>query len=433
MNFDLNTFFRKKILIYGLGKSGISAYEFLKKDNQIFLYDDFETKSKNLKLKKNLISYKKILKSNFDYIIISPGIDLNKCKLSNFLKKNLNKIFSDLDIFYTFYKNSCITITGTNGKSTTCKLLYEIFKDQKFHVKLVGNIGNPILSTKNIKKKTIFIIEASSYQLEYSKLFKSRYAAILNLAIDHIERHKSLNNYTKAKFKLLKNQNRKDYAFLKKSDPLIKKHLKLNKYKSKIIKVDTKNVDKTLHDIKNDYFLSDTNKENLSFVLEISKRFNLKKKILIKTLQNFKGLKYRQEIILKRKNLLIINDSKSTSLSSSESLLKKEMKIYWLIGGIFKKKDKLNLPRKYFKNIKAYIFGKNKNIFKKILNKKIENENFSNLEVALKKILTLVKKNRNKNQMILFSPSAASFDEFKNFEERGSYFNNLIKKNLSEI
>ena len=321
MSFDLNTFFRKKILIYGLGKSGISAYEFLKKDNQIFLYDDFETKSKNLKLKKNLISYKKILKSDFDYVIISPGIDLNKCKLSNFLKKNLNKIFSDLDIFYTFYKNSCITITGTNGKSTTCKLLYEIFKDQKFHVKLVGNIGNPILSTKNIKKKTIFIIEASSYQLEYSKLFKSSYAAILNLAIDHIERHKSLNNYTKAKFKLLKNQNRKDYAFLKKSDPLIKKHLKLNKYKSKIIKVDTKNVDKTLHDIKNDYFLSDTNKENLSFVLEISKRFNLKKKILIKTLQNFKGLKYRQEIILKRKNLLIINDSKSTSLSSSESLL----------------------------------------------------------------------------------------------------------------
>ena len=433
MNFDLNTFFRKKILIYGLGKSGISAYEFLKKDNQIFLYDDFETKSKNLKLKKNLISYKKILKSDFDYVIISPGIDLNKCKLSNFLKKNLNKIFSDLDIFYTFYKNSCITITGTNGKSTTCKLLYEIFKDQKFHVKLVGNIGNPILSTKNIKKKTIFIIEASSYQLEYSKLFKSSYAAILNLAIDHIERHKSLNNYTKAKFKLLKNQNRKDYAFLKKSDPLIKKHLKLNKYKSKIIKVDTKNVDKTLHDIKNDYFLSDTNKENLSFVLEISKRFNLKKKILIKTLQNFKGLKYRQEIILKRKNLLIINDSKSTSLSSSESLLKKEMKIYWLIGGIFKKKDKLNLPRKYFKNIKAYIYGKNKNIFKKILNKKIENENFSNLEIALKKILTLVKKNRNKNQMILFSPSAASFDQFKNFEERGLYFNNLIKKNLSEI
>ena len=433
MNFDLNTFLRKKILIYGLGKSGISAYEFLKKDNKVFLYDDFKNKSKNLRLKKNLISYKKILKSNFDYVIISPGIDLNKCKLSNFLKKNLNKIFSDLDIFYTFYKNSCITITGTNGKSTTCKLLYEIFKDQKFHVKLVGNIGNPILSTKNIKKKTIFIVEASSYQLEYSKLFKSSYSAILNLAIDHIERHKSLNNYTKAKFKLLKNQNRKDYAFLKKNDPIIKKHLKLNKYKSKIIKVDTKNVDKIIHNIKNDYFLSDTNKENLSFVLEISKRFNLKKKILIKTLQNFKGLKYRQEIILKRKNLLIINDSKSTSLSSSESLLKKEMKIHWLIGGIFKKKDKLNLPRKYFKNIKAYIYGKNKNIFKKILNKKIENENFSNLEIALKKILTLVKKNRNKNQMILFSPSAASFDQFKNFEERGLYFNNLIKKNLSEI
>jgi UDP-N-acetylmuramoylalanine--D-glutamate ligase len=87
--------------------------------------------------------------------------------------------------------------------------LYEVLKNQKFDVRLVGNIGNPILSEKNIKKKTIFVIEASSYQLEYSKIFKSKYAAILNLSPDHIERHKTLKNYVKAKFKLLKNQKKK--------------------------------------------------------------------------------------------------------------------------------------------------------------------------------------------------------------------------------
>ena len=131
-------------------------------------------------------------------------------------KKNYAKIFSDLDVFYSFYKNDCITITGTNGKSTTCQLLYEILLNQKFDVRLVGNIGNPILSVKGVKKKTIFIVEASSYQLEYSKIFKSKYSAILNLSPDHIERHKTLNNYIKAKFKLIKNQSDKDFSFLKK-------------------------------------------------------------------------------------------------------------------------------------------------------------------------------------------------------------------------
>ena len=116
-----------------------------------------------------MISYKNIYNFKFDLIILSPGIDINKCKLTKFLKKNQNKIYSDLDVFYSFYKNDCITITGTNGKSTTCQLMYEVLSKQKFDVKLAGNIGNPILSVKNIKKKTIFVIEASSYQLEYSR------------------------------------------------------------------------------------------------------------------------------------------------------------------------------------------------------------------------------------------------------------------------
>ena len=152
----MNIFLNKKILIYGLGKSGIAAFKFLKNKSDIFLYDDHNLSIKNLDIKKNLINYRDIPKLNFDQIILSPGIDINKCKLSNFLKKNQNKIYSDLDIFYSFYKNKCITITGTNGKSTTCQLLYEVLLDHKFDVRLVGNIGNPILSVKNIKKKNNF-------------------------------------------------------------------------------------------------------------------------------------------------------------------------------------------------------------------------------------------------------------------------------------
>ena len=145
MGLKLNIFLNKKILIYGLGKSGLSAFQFLKNKNDVFLFDDFQLKSKNFGVRKRLLSYKKILGQKFDRIILSPGIDINKCSLSRFLKKNYNKIYSDLDVFYAFFKNDCITVTGTNGKSTTCKLLHEILLNQKFDARLVGNIGNPIL------------------------------------------------------------------------------------------------------------------------------------------------------------------------------------------------------------------------------------------------------------------------------------------------
>ena len=394
METSLNIFLNKKILIYGLGKTGLSVYKFLKDKSTVSIYDDFNLNSKSLKIKKNFVNYKKILKTEFDKIIISPGIDINKCKLSKFLKKNLNKIHSDLDIFYSFFKNDCITITGTNGKSTTCQLLYEVLLNQKIDVKLVGNIGYPILSVKNIKKKTIFIIEASSYQLEYSKIFRSKYAGILNLYPDHIERHKTLRKYIRAKFKLVKNQLHGYSAFVKKDDFLIDRELKLNRFKSRIIKVNNKVSTIFLKNINNNYFLTETNKQNLSFVLEITKKFKLKKNLLIKTIKNFKGLKYRQQVIFNKPYLKIINDSKSTSFSSSIGLLKTNSNIFWILGGIHKKGDKFNLSKKYFNNIRAFIYGKNKKFFNKELKNKIKFENFNNLKDSLKKVFMIIKKKK---------------------------------------
>ena len=426
-----NIFFGKKILIYGLGKSGISSYNFLKDRADVYLFDD----NLNIKAKinKKFISKKKIFQIEFDKIILSPGIDISNCKLSKFLKINFSKIYTDLDVFYSFYKNDCITITGTNGKSTTCKLLYEILSDQKFDVKLGGNIGKPILSVKNVKPKTIFVIEASSYQLEYSKVFKSKFSVILNISPDHIERHKSFDRYVDAKFKLLKNQIKGNTAFVKKDDHNINKKLKFNKLNSNIIKVNTKKIDLLIKRLDNKYFFTDTNKENLSFVLAISKRLNLKRNLLKDTIKNFKGLKYRQQVIYKRNNLTVINDSKSTSFSSSIALLKNYSNIYWLLGGIYKKKDKLNLQKKYFKNIKAFIFGKNQSFFIKKLKGKIKFQSFYNLDAAIKKIFSLIKKDKLNDKTILFSPCAASFDSFKNFEDRGLYFNKSIKRHLNGL
>ena len=422
-----NIFLKKKILVYGLGKSGLSTLKFLQNKCEIYAYDDSIKKIKFPKIKKKIIKFNKISKLKFDKIILSPGIDINNCKLSSFLKKNRERIHTDFDVFFSFYRNDCITITGTNGKSTTCQILYEVLKKQKFDVRLVGNIGTPILSVKNINKKTLFVIEASSYQLEYSKIFKSNYAAILNISPDHIERHKTLNQYTKAKFKLLKSQIKGDLAFVKKSDKLINKELKLCTFKSKIIKVNTKSQEKFFEKIHNRYFLNETNKENLSFVYQISKKFNLNKKLILDVIEKFKGLKYRQQIIYNRNNLTIINDSKSTTFSSTIGVLKANDSIYWLLGGIPKKGDKFTLPKKYFSKIRAFIYGKNYLFFNRQLKNKIKFENFKNLKIALKKIFLLLHKEKSINKTILFSPCAASFDSFRNFEDRGMYFNKLVK------
>ena len=159
----------------------------------------------------------------------------------------------------------------------------------------------------------------------------------------------------------------------------------------------------------------------------------LKNNLLEKSVEKFKGLKFRQQIIHKKKYLTIINDSKSTSFSSSIDILKIHSNIYWLIGGIHKKGDKFDLPKKYYKNIKAFIYGKNKKFFNKSLKKKIKCENFDSLQNALKKIFININKQKFTNQTILFSPCAASFDNFRNFEDRGQYFNKLIKKQLNGL
>ena len=417
---NLNIFYKKKILIYGLGKSGLSVLKYLKKDNEITTHDD--------KIK---IDNKKIKKIKFDYIIISPGIDINKCNLSKFLKNNSKKIYTDLDIFYNHHKeNNKITITGTNGKSTTAKILYDVLNDQKVDVRLVGNIGNPILLEKKITNRTVFVIEASSYQLEYSKLFKSNISLILNISTDHLERHKTISKYVSAKFKLVKNQSKKDFAILNVKNFYIKRELESKNYLPKIIKIE-KNIDSNLiKKLNNQYFNTEGNKENLQFILKVAKILKLKKDLLVKTLKKFKGLKYRQEIIFKSKKLIIINDSKATTFSSSASLLKSLTNVYWIVGGQAKKGDKLLLSKKNCKNIKAYVFGTNKKFFTSKLKKLMTYEYFLDLKSLVKRLSLEIKLDKN-NKTILFSPSAASFDNFKNFEKRGKYFNQLIKKYIN--
>ena len=422
-------FFNKKILIYGLGLTGYSSFNYLKKNNKVSVYDD-NIKNINLKCyKKHLVGKNQISKILFDHILISPGINSKECGLKKFLKKNKKKICTDLDVFYTNnFKKLIITVTGTNGKSTTSKLISDILKKAGHDTRLVGNIGKSILREKKIKNSTIFVIEASSYQIDYSKFFKSKYSILLNINSDHLERHGNFQNYLNAKLKLFYNQTKDDYALYNKKNLIINKNIKKNKLKSKILNVNQTINKKYINEINNKYFNNKNNQENLSFVFTICEKLRIKKKIIIDTVNSFKGLNYRQQIIYNSKKVIIINDSKSTSFSSSINLISSYQNIFWILGGQPKKHDKFNFNKNKNKNIKAYIFGKNKKFFVNKLKNKVDFQVFTSIKKALIKILIDIKNSKLlSKKTILFSPSSASFDEFENFEARGAYFNILIK------
>jgi len=425
-------FFKKNFLIYGFGKSGYASYKFLCKKNDCKIIDD---NKKNIpsKYSHKTINHKQLKKNNFDYIVISPGIDVNKCSLSRYLKKNSSKVITELDIFYLSYPNiKKITITGTNGKSTTSKLLYDVLKEHRKDVRLTGNIGSPTLLETNLNNNTLFIIEASSYQLEYSKFFKSEYSLILNLSPDHLERHGNFENYIKVKFKLIKTQSKNSYAFIENKNYLLNNLIKKNKVNSKIFRVNYKKYQKYNKMITNDYFMNVSNFRNLSFIFAISKNLKLSLKKIINVANKFKQLNFRQQIIYRSKKLIIINDSKSTTLSSTLPLLESFKNIYWILGGIAKKGDQLKLKKENFKKIKAFIYGKDKIFFSKILSNKIKYKISKNLNNSLLQVFKDLRKKEEQKKILLFSPSAASFDQFKNFEDRGKYFNKIIQKYLKK-
>lgn len=407
----------KSFAVYGLGLTGKSVVNFLKKNkvNEISIWDDNLLK-KNLKLKKNFKAKLDIV----NYIILSPGINIQKSKFKKILLKNKKKIITDLDLF--FLKNNVkksIVITGTNGKSTTCSLIHHILKKNKIKNRLAGNIGKPILDLK-FEKDCVYVIEASSFQLEYSNFIKPYCAAVLNISQDHLDWHGTRKKYIMSKLKIFNNQTKNDISYL--NDINLKKIYKKKNFQGKL-RFLKKNAFK-FEKYQNRYLQLDANKDNVTFAYFITKLFQINKKKFLKSLKTFSGLPHRHEIFLKLGKSTFINDSKATSFESTKYALKSNSNIVWIIGGQPKKNDKIRINKFKKKIIKAYIVGKHKNFFKKNLQNKIEYEISKNLKIAVYRIFKSF--NKEKKITFLFSPASASYDQFKNFVERGEKFKYLV-------
>ncbi len=404
---------KKKFLVYGYGVSGKSISKYLEnKKSEYNIYDDYKIPN-NLK---NTINKKNLIKNikTFDYFVVSPSIKIDK---NHFLFAFKKKIIIDLDFLYLeINKQIIIGVTGTEGKSTTCQYLSQSLS-RKYKNIIIGNFGKTILEKKNIQKYLknfkIIIIELSSYQLDKIKFLKLDHALITNIYSDHLEYHKNFKNYVKSKFKIQSFLKINGFFYIRNIEYRSYSHLINNKIKkvNKIRNIKTKGT-----------FINKLRSLNIPMVSSVLNKID---KSIIFNQSFIDDLPFRNQLIRKTSHYKIYNDSKCTNLENAvmkNNLIKNDKKIL-ILGG----RPKFSNNKIVINNSLTLIFGPYaKKISKNLFFKKSKFIIFRELEDLLNYIKILSLDNRFK--IILFSPGGESFDQFKDFKDRGKKFNSLVKK-----
>ena len=436
----------KNIAILGFGKEGKSTYNFIRKH----LPDIFLTVLDKAAItidddKVTIISGDGYLNNleKYDLIIKSPGISLKDIDYS----KIQDKITSQLELLLEVNRKNIIGITGTKGKSTTTSLMYEVLKAQRDNVFLLGNIGVPVFDMiEEYNNQSLLVIEMSSHQLEFVKN-SPHIAVILNLFQDHLDHDGSLEHYHNNKMNIFKYQTADDYAIYADDNEYLNAKMKiLNTAATKFnVRFDDENIFGNAVRIKKDkVFINDElvytdgernlignhNLKNIMFVLTICKILGLDFEKARETILSFKGLKYRMEYLGTYHNIKYYNDTIATIPAATENAVEAIGDVDTLIfGGLDRGID-----------YKEFIeFLKNSNINNLIcmpstgtnIGHLLENCTTKNIKYVqtLKEANAMALKYTTPGKSCLLSPAAASYEYFKNFEEKGKAFEEIVKDN----
>lgn len=450
----INFLKKQNILILGATpRSGISIanviYDINKSENININYALSDSKEKdklnldNLKDKNAKLffgSQTDSILENITLIIISPGVP-QSISLIEEAKKRKIKIIGEIEFAYNLLPDrNYIAITGTDGKTTTVNLIYSIISSYK-KARLLGNVGNTFSKEiENIEENEDIILELSSFQLETIENFHPHISAILNIAEDHLDRYKDIEDYFDAKKNIYKNQNESDFLILNYDNIFTNRlynELEKNKEKFNILTFSTKNKNATIYyyneeifyqnkklfSIKNKKLFGMHNVENILVSVLASLKNNIPVEYIKNAVNNFKGIEHRLEWVATINNVMYINDSKATSMNAVNSALKS-----------------------FDKNIILIMGGKNKNIdfapLSDIINERVKKliltgeaaESLNDMIESDKKIIikdftdafNYVSSLATCGDIVLLSPGCASFDSFKNYEERGEYFKSLV-------
>lgn len=444
----------KNVLIVGLGKTGISTIEILtKKGANIAVYDKknkdelseilekIDIDGINLLLGKEHVDVEK-----FDIIILSPGVPTDLPFIQEAINTN-KKVIGELELAYNLCKGKFIAITGTNGKTTTTALTGEIFLNSSNNVFIVGNIGVPAISKAlEANDDTIMVTEVSSFQLESIENFKPYISSILNITPDHLNRHKTMENYINAKSNIFKNQNESDY-FVVNAD--CKECIELaQKCNTKVIpfsrkklleegcfvlgdeivvkRINSKPV--TICKVNQLKIPGLHNLENVLAAVAISHWYGIDKEIIKKTITEFMGVEHRIEFVDEIKGVRFVNDSKGTNPDASIKAIEAIQKeIVLIAGGMDKGSDFAEFISSFNDKVKCLVLlGETAQKIKNTA----EEKGFKNIIIAkdMEECVNKAYKEAVKGDTVLLSPACASWDMYPSFEVRGRHFKECVDK-----
>lgn len=441
-----------RIVVLGAGESGVgTALLALKKDYSVFVSDFgmIEQKYKEVLINNEIEweerqhSEDKIL--NADVVIKSPGIP-DKAPIVQKIKEAGIKVISEIEFAYTFNNELSVAITGSNGKTTTTLLTHHLLKNGGLNVGLAGNIGNSYAEQVSVDPNKCYVLELSSFQLDGIEFYRPNIAVITNISPDHLDRYNyNFDNYIDAKFRITMNQTEEDYLIYDYDDVEIQKWLNTHETKAQRIPFSISNkLEKGVY-VDNDQIVVDMSDEKLVLSINelslegmhnvknvmaaatIAQLKRIRKSSIRESLSNFQGVEHRLEKVAKVDNVQYINDSKATNVNATfYALDSMKTTTVWIVGGVDKGNDYEELLPLVHEKVKAIVClgldnQKLKEAFSNIVDNFIEVHSMQEA-VQQSKIFA------ESGDTVLLSPACASFDLFKNYEDRGEQFKEEVMK-----
>jgi len=421
-----------KELIIGYGKTGQSILDYLNKKGRYPLIFDEHPEGIDQPLVKGPLN--KSTLQNYQNIFVSPGIDLRR--FPDLQKKDLS---SDIEIaFADFPDKKYLAITGTNGKSTTVRLASDLLKSEYSHTQCVGNIGTPILSL--IHREGPFVIEMSSFQIDLIRNFRASVNVMMNVTSDHMDRYDKFEDYVSSKARLLMNASEDDFFIYNMDDPIVEniastavcKKMGFSLYSNKNACAMQKNGELIFKFVGEIYRLPTSliklqgrhNLYNVMAAVCMALQEQVPWKNILRVVEEFKGLPHRMEFVRTVNEISFYNDSKATNIGALKSALQCfKRKIILIAGGEDKGADFKELVP-YFQQYvkKCYLIGPSASRLKQSLQQATPISICEKLAEAVQQSAS----ESDPNDIVLLCPGCASFDQFKNFEERGVIFKQAV-------
>ncbi len=435
----------KKVFVLGMGKSGCSVAKLLAIDNHVLITDvkcdDLDIIKELEDLGINVIITKnqgEIFDDSYDYVVKNPGVRLDHPVVLKAKEFNI-PVITELEVAYRYLPEvKIVGITGSNGKTTTTIITYEFLKAAGLPVHLAGNIGYPLCSqVQDIQDGDILVVEISSHQLVNLDTFKVDIAVLTNLFPVHLDFFGTYEKYKLNKLRIFRNQSGLDVAILNKEDKAICElthNLKAKKvyFSSKgqaNIYIDK---DAIVYEGEKVAEISDIrvkgihNYENIMAAILVAKEFNVSNNVIKEVLNNFAGVEHRIEFVRKLNGREFYNDSKATNVDSTITALKSFSNEVVLILGGLDRGHSFEPLLPYLTHVKHIVcYGETKNRIKQFaLDNNIDVTVTDNLEEATKVAYNI----SLEGDTILLSPACASWDQYKNFEDRGNEFKKIVSE-----